>query len=327
MRRREFITLLGGAAAAWPMAVRPEGAPVPVIGYLDGRAGTPDIGSAAALRAGLADAGFTVGKNVAIEYRWANNQANRLRALAVDLVKHEVAVIVAAASLAPALAAMEATSTIPIVFIYGGDPVRHRLVASMNRPGGNLTGMTFLTGELAGKRLDLLHQFVPQTTTIGFLAGTPNFILYTEQTTEILAAGRALGVEIVILECRSDRDYDAAFATLLRRGAGALLRGAFPLPNTGKVIALAARHGIPTMYTQRESAAAGGLTSYGASARALYRALGSQYVARILKGAKPADLPVQQPTIFEFVINLQTARTLALTVPPTLLAIADEVIE
>jgi len=206
----------------------------PVIGYLDGRAGAPNARATAALRAGLTEAGLVDGTHFTIEYSWGGTQPPRLRSAAEELVTREVAVILAAASLGPSRAAMAATSIVPIVFVYGGDPVKDGLVASMNRPGGNVTGVTALATELAGKRLDLLHKLVPNAMTIGFLSGTPGYVSYVEQTTEMLAAGRALGLQIQIVECRDDRDYDAAFAALMRSGAGALILGSFPLPNIGQ---------------------------------------------------------------------------------------------
>jgi putative tryptophan/tyrosine transport system substrate-binding protein len=247
--------------------------------------------------------------------------------MAEDLVKREVAVIVTAASLGPTRAAKAATSVTPIVFVYGGDPVSDGFVASMNRPSGNVTGLTALTTELAGKRLDLLHKLVPNVETIGFLSGPKSYVGYPVQTAGILAAGRGLGLKIAIVECRDDRDYEAAFATLVRRQAGALILGAFPLPNLFKVIRLAARNAIPTMYQERSFVTGGGLISYGTDIGALYRQAGAQYVARILKGTKPADLPVVQPTRFEMIINLKTAKLLGLDIPVQVLALADEVIE
>jgi putative ABC transport system substrate-binding protein len=326
MKRREFMTVLGGGAAAWPRGARSQQR-LPVIGFLDGRAGTANSNVTNPLRSGLAEAGLVDGTHYMIDYLWGGTQTPRLRAAAQELVQREPAVIVADASLGPIRAAMLATATIPIVFFYGGDPVKDGLVTSLNRPGANVTGITALNGELAGKRLDLLHKLVPSAKTVGFLSGTPAYVSYVTQTSEMQAAGRALGLQIQIVECRDDRDYERAFAALMRGGAGALILGAFVLPNIVKVIPLAARYAIPTMYTQRPFAVAGGLISYGTDGRALDRLFASQYVARILKGEKPSDLPVQQPTKFELVINLQTARTLGIEVPPMLLGLTDEVIE
>jgi putative tryptophan/tyrosine transport system substrate-binding protein len=250
-----------------------------------------------------------------------------LRDLAADLVGRQVALIVAVGALGPALAAKAATSKIPIVFMFGGDPVKEGLVATFGRPGRHITGIVTLTGELANKRLDLLLKVVPQARKIGFLSGTRNFLAYEEQTTAMLGAGRALGVEILIAECRSDRDFEAAVAKIAEGGAGAMILGSFVLPNLDKVVPLVALHKLPTIYPFRSLAEAGGLMSYAADRIALFRRLGSAYAARILKGEKPADIPVEQPTKLELVINLKTANALGLTIPETLLATADEVIQ
>jgi len=326
MRRREFIAGLG-SAAAWPLVARAQQSAVPVIGYLDAYGPRPKSFAVEAFRKGLADGGFAEGANLFIEYRWAGGNFRRLPDLAADLVGRQVAVIVAVGVAGPALAAKAATSTIPIAFLIGGDPVEIGLVTNLNRPGGNITGINTFTSELASKRLDLLLKVVPQANKIGFLSGTRDYLAYEEQTTAMLAAGGALGVEIMIVECRNDRDYEAAVAKMAEGGAGGMILGSFALPNLGKVVPLAALHKLPTIYQSRVFAPAGGLMSYDADVRALYRRLGSAYVARILKGEKPAGIPVEQPTKFELVINLKTAKTLGLTVPPTLLAIADEVIE
>jgi putative tryptophan/tyrosine transport system substrate-binding protein len=326
MKRREFIAGLG--AAAWPLATRAQQRTMPVIGYLDFFAPQPRDPYLEALRAGLADGGFVEGTNLFIEYRWAGGNSARLPDLVADLVGRQVAVIVAVGAMSPVLAAKAATSTIPIVFNFGGDPVKDHLVASLNRPGGNVTGITGFTGELAGKRLDLLLKVVPQANKIGFLSGTRFTLAYEEQTTTMLAAGRALGVEIMIVECRNDRDYEAALAKMAEGGAGGMILGGFVLPNLNKVVPLAALHKLPTIYPYRGLVRVlGGLMSYDADIPALAYRLGSAYVARILKGAKPVDLPVEQPTKFDLAINLKTAKALGLTVPPTLLAVADEVIE
>jgi putative tryptophan/tyrosine transport system substrate-binding protein len=328
-RRREFIAGLWGAAT-WPLAVRAQQAAMPVIGYLDffaPRPREPRDPYLEALRAGLADGGFVEGMNLFIEYRWAGGNFMRLPDLVADLVDRQVAVIVAVGAVAPALSAKAATSTIPIVFFYGGDPVKDHLVASLNRPGGNVTGINAFTGELAGKRLDLLLKVVPQVNKIGFLARPRFSLVYEEQTTAMLAAGRALGVEIMIVECRDDSDYEAAMAKIAEGGAGGMILGSFVLPNLNKVVSLAALHKLPTIYPFRALARAGGLMSYDADILDLTRHVGSAYVARILKGAKPADLPVEQPTKFDLVINLKTARALELEVPSTLVALADEVVE
>ena len=225
------------------------------------------------------------------------------------------------------LVTKRATSTIPIVFQFAGDPVKYGLVASLNRPGGNITGMTQISTELAGKRLQLLQEMVPQTNAVAFLTGTPNYISYREQTSLMLQAGQELGLQILIVECRDDRDFEQAFVTMIERRVGALILGTFPFANLIKVVALAARHSIPTMYPGRLLVVDGGLVSYGPDLRMTYNQLATQYVARILKGTKPADLPVQQSTKYEFVINLKTAKALGLTIPETLLATADEVIQ
>jgi putative ABC transport system substrate-binding protein len=268
-----------------------------------------------------------VGRNLTIEYRWGNEDPRRLPVLAADLVRRQVALIVAVgAELAP-LAAKAATSTIPIVFSYVGDPVEDGLVTSLNRPGSNVTGMASFGTELGGKRLALLQQMVPGVKIVGYLSGDASDLYYERLRSSILAAGRALGVEIMIVECRSDSDYEAAFEKMVRGGAQALFVDVFLFSKLDKVISLAAFHKIPAIYPYRGLAQAGGLMSYDADNRRTARRLGSAYVARILKGAKPADIPVEQPTKFALVLNLKTAKTLGLTVPPALLAIADEVIE
>ena len=331
MRRREFITLLGGAAAAWPLAARAQQPAMPVIGFLHSQA--PELYSpmVAAFHDGLKQAGYVEGQNVAIEYRWAESQDDRLTPLASELVRRQVTVIFAAGGASPALAAKAATSTIPIVFAHGADPVKLGLVASLSRPGGNVTGVTFLTLELPGKRLDLLRELVPQATRIAYLSVDPSGPLTTtaeEAIRDTLTAARKLGREIIVLTASSERDFDSALLAAIQRDAAALVVGAFPLfiSNRAKLAALAERHRLPTMYPEREFAVDGGLMSYGASVITNYRQ-GGAYVGKVLKGARPAELPVEQATHFELVINLKTARALGLTVPPNLLALADEVIE
>jgi putative ABC transport system substrate-binding protein len=320
MRRREFIAGLG-SVPAWPVVVQAQ-RPLPVIGILSildsGMRPIPILMDE--LRAGLAEAGFIEGKYLFIEYRGGTFQ--QLQSMAADLVRQQVAVIVAVGG-APLLA-KRATSTIPIVFYYGGDPVKDGLVASFSRPGGNVTGMTGSTTELAGKRLDLLLKMVPQARKVGFLSvfNAPKLV-----TTEMLAAGRALGVEIMIVECHDDRDYESALAKMVEGGADAMILSNITLPNLEKVVPLAALHKLPAIYPFRELVRAGGLISYAADPIGSGRRLGSAYVARILKGEKPADLPVEQATKFELVINLSTAKALGLTIPETLLATADEVIQ
>ena len=322
IRRRAFIAGLG-SAAAWPVVARAQQPPVPVIGFLDWASPRPNAGQIVAFRQGLAEAGFIEGRNLAIEYRWANGQLTRLPALAADLVSHQVAVIVAVSATSPALAAKGATSTIPIVFENGDDPLRVGLVASLNRPGGNVTGVTSFNTELGGKRFSLLRDLVPQATTVGFLSGNSK---YEEQRSQILASALALGRQVIMVETRGDGSSEAAFRTLAEREAKALIVGNFTFRNDKQILALAARYKIPTIYPRRGYVAAGALMSYGAVNPDLFRQVG-QYTGRILKGAKPADLPVLQPTKFEFVINLKTAKALGLTIPETLLATADEVIQ
>jgi putative ABC transport system substrate-binding protein len=327
MKRRDFIVLLGGTIVGWPRAARAQQPVMPIIGFLD--SGEANAYRVAAFRQGLADAGYIEGRNVAIEFRWANAQFAQLRPLADDLVRHQVALIVAAAAGTSGLAAKAATSTIPIVIATGVDPVRFGLVDSLNRPGGNVTGLTYMANELAGKRLDLLHELVPNVTTIAYLAGGQQFALEQEDTSNLLAAAQTLERKVIVLECRRDSDLDAALAALSQRRAGALIVGLFPLAwnNRRRIIAFAARHKIPAIYPGVGFTRAGGLMSYAAPDWALFRQVAVDYVGKILKGAKPADLPVQRPTKFEFVVNLATAKALGIDIPPTMLALADEVIE
>jgi putative ABC transport system substrate-binding protein len=324
MRRREFMAGLGGAAA-WPIAARAQQAAMPVVGFLELFGPAPPL--LEAFRAGLAEQGFVEGRNLIIVYRWAGGNLQVLRELTSDLVRRQVSVIVTRDFAGAALAAKAATSTIPIVSLFGGDPVALGLVTSLNRPGGNLTGIVTLTSELLSKRLDLLLKLLPQAKKVGFLSGTRNYLAYQEQTTAMLDAGHTLGVEIMIVECRDDRDYAAALAKMVEGGADAMILGSFALPNIDKVVPLAALHKLPTIYPTRLLARSGGLMSYDAEPIDLIRRLGSYYAARILKGAKPSDLPVQQPTKFELVINAKTAKALGLTIPETLLATADQLIE
>ena len=326
LKRREFITLLGGAAAAWPVAARAQQPAMPVIGYLNLGSPESDTPRLTGLRRGLNQSGYVEGRNLVIEYRWAGNQADRLPALAADLVQLRVAVIVAAGVL-PALAAKAATTNIPIVFLVGADPTQLGLVASLNRPGGNLTGVNVFVGELGAKGLALLHELIPSATTIGFLENPNNPVL--ELTTrDVLAAAPVVGLKIQILKASTDREIDAAFASLIQARTGALLVGGDIFFNNRieRLVELAARHAIPTMYLTREFVAAGGLISYGISLTEQYRQVGL-YTGRILKGEKPADLPVIQATKLELIINLKTAKALGLQIPDRLLALADEVIE
>ena len=326
IRRRRFVTLLGGAVAAWPLAARAQQAAIPVIGYLNLGSPESDVSRLTGLRRGLNQTGYVEGRNLVIEYRWAANQADRLPTLSADLVRLQVTVIVAA-GLLPALAAKAATTSIPIVFSVAADPVQFGLVASLNRPGGNLTGFNGFVGELGAKGLALLHELVPSTATIGFLEN-PNNPVFEVTTRDVLAAAPAIGLKVQVLKARSDREIDAAFVSLVQARTGALLVGNDLLFNSRfeQVITLAARHAIPTMSSWREFVVAGGLISYGTSLIEQYRQVGL-YTGRILKGEKPGDLPVQQETKLELIINLKTAKTLGLQIPDRLLALADEVIE
>jgi putative ABC transport system substrate-binding protein len=325
VKRRTFITLLGGAAA-WPLAARAQ-QPMPVIGYLSSRSPDDTRHLLAAFLRGLNEAGYVEGQNVAIEYRWALGQYDRLPAMAAELAGRPVAVLVATGGEPAALAAKAATSTVPIVFATGGDPVQLGLAASYNRPGGNATGINFLTATMEAKRLGLLHELVPQATAIGVLVN-PNFPLAETQLRDGQEAARTLGLQVHALRANTDREIDVAFETAAREHIGALAVAAAPFFDTrrGQLVALAARHAVPAVYQFREYAAAGGLMSYGIDPLDAYRQVGI-YAARILKGAKSAELPLLQPTKFEFVINLKAAKALGLTLPSGLLSIADEVIE
>jgi putative tryptophan/tyrosine transport system substrate-binding protein len=327
VRRREFITLLGGAAAAWPRTARAQQPSMPVIGVL----GT---GSAAVyherltlIRQALAEAGFTEGRNVAMEYRWAEAQADRLPALAIDLVGRRVNVIIATGGLQAPRAAMSATNTIPIVFSTDGDPVKQGLVTSLNRPGGNATGVTVFSASLTAKRLDIVRELVPTAKVFAVLVN-PSGAQASDQIQDAEETVRPLGFDVRVLQARSEAEFEPALAALAGVPDAALVVASDPLFNARRetVVALANRHRIPAIYGRREFATAGGLVSYGANLAEPYRLMGT-YVGRILKGAKPSDLPVAQPSKFELVINLKTAKALGLEVPAKLLALADEAIE
>ena len=327
MRRREFVRFAGSVVIAWPFAARAQQKTMPVIGFLSGTSPGPYASNVAAFRQGLSETGYVEGQNVAIEYRWAEGHYDRLPALAADLVGRKVDAIAASGGSVSVRAAKSATSTIPIVFTSGDDPVATGLVASLARPGGNLTGVSFLDVELNPKRLELLSELVPQARVIILLVN-PNNSNADRIMREAQDAARAKGVQLPILKAGSESEIDAAFATLVQLQAGALVVAGDPFFNSRReqLVALASRHAVPTIYAWREFPDAGGLISYGASFTSVYRQLGI-YAGKILKGAKPSDLPVEQPTRFELVINLKTAKALALTVPQSLLARADEVIE
>jgi ABC-type uncharacterized transport system substrate-binding protein len=327
MRRREFITLIGGAAVAWPIAARAQQATMPVVGILGNGSPQSDAFRVAAVRQGLIEAGYVEGRNVAFEYRWAEDHYERLPVLAADLVRREVAVIASIGGITSAMAAKRATATIPIVFEIGGDPIKLGLVGSLNRPGGNITGVTLLIGTLVPKQFEILHETVPNTALIGFLVNPTNVDTET-QTKDAQAAAESLGQKMTIVQAHTDSELEAAFITLVQQRADVLVVGADPFfaNRRAKLVELAARQKMPAIYFLREFAAAGGLMSYGTSIIQAHRIVGL-YAGRILKGEKPADLPVQQSTKVELVINLKTAKALSLTVPPQIVARADEVIE
>ncbi len=328
IRRREFVVALGGAAVVWPRSARAQQQPaMPVIGFLNGGSTDGYAPMVAAFRQGLKETSYIEGQNVAIEFRWAGGQYDRVPAMVAELVRRQVAVIVANTPGAPEVKA--ATTTIPIVFLTGNDPVQIGLVATLNRPGGNVTGVTTLNVEVAPKRLELLHELIPAATVVALLVNPTSPTSLAETTTrDTQGAARTLGIELHVLHASTEPDFDTAFATLAQRRAGALVIGPDPFFNSEieQLAALALRHAVPTIYEFREFAAAGGLMSYGGSLTDLYRQAGI-YTGRILKGAKPADLPVQQSTKVELFLNLKTAKAFGLTFPLSLLGRADEVIE
>ena len=326
MKRREFITLLGGAAT-WPLAARAQQPAMPVIGFLRNTAATGSKPIVTAFFQGLKEAGFVDGQSVAIEYRWADNQNDRLPALAADLIRRQVAVIVAA-GIPAALAAKAATTTIPIAFEVGADPIEAGLVASLNRPGGNLTGVTTVNVELAPKRLELVHEVLPTTRSIALLVNPTSPFNAERLSTDTQIAARTLGLQLYVLHASTESDFDTVFASLVQMRAGALVinNDAFFLSRIEQLAALTVRHSVPTISAYREFTAAGGLMSYGGSLTDAYRLTGV-YAGRILKGDKPADLPIQQATKVELYINQKTAKALGLTVPQALLSRADDVIE
>jgi putative tryptophan/tyrosine transport system substrate-binding protein len=327
MRRRDFFKVVAGLTTAWPLAARAQQQAIPVIGFLNGRWPTEATHLIAAFLEGLKEAGFVDGQNVTIKYQWANGEPDRFPALVTDLINSKVALIVTSGGVTGAIEAKKGTATIPIVFLSGEDPVRLGLVASLGKPGGNATGFNLLSGELGGKRLGLLHELVPHAKMIAVLINS-EWPSSASWQTDVEGAARALGLPIQQLQANSERDIDRAFTSMAQSGVDALLVGAGPFFDSrrNQLVALAAKAGIPAAYESHSAAAAGGLMSYGASVAAGYHELGV-YAGRVLNGERPTELPVMQPTKFELVINLKTAKVLGLTVPPSLLARADEVIE
>jgi putative ABC transport system substrate-binding protein len=327
MRRRDIIVLLGGAAASWPLATSAQQPTKPVIGFLGVRTPEFDAVMLSDFSRRMRERGYVEGTSVAIEFRWAGGQFDRLPGLAEDLVRRRVNLLVTSGGTAAARAAKAATAAIPIVFIIGDDPVQFGLVASLNQPGANITGVTNFNGALAAKQLGLLREVVPKATVIALLVN-PNEPASDSQISDAERAARAAGQQLIVLKATTEPEIDAAFATLVRQGVGALLLGANPFFATraSYLFALAARHSMPTMYWRSELAKAGGLMSYGAYIGEQYRQAGI-YAARVLRGEKPADLPIVQPTRFELVFNLKAARALGLEIPPMMLALANEVIE
>jgi putative ABC transport system substrate-binding protein len=325
MRRRDFITLAGGGAVAWPLVAHAQQAAMPVIGFLHSGSPEPNARRLAGFRKGLSDAGLVEGKNVAIEFRWAQGKDDRLPELAADLIRQRVAVIATLSSTTAAVAAKAATSTIPIYFLIADPPVELGLVTSLNRPGGNATGITTLAAELAAKRLSLLRELVPQAASMAALI-KPSHPSAKPVTQSLQATARTLGVQLNVLEASSDHEIEAAYAALKPRAALLVATDPFFFVRRAQLVALSARHAVPTIYDSREFAEAGGLMSYGPNHVNLWAQAGT-YVARILKGEKPSDLPVTQAALFEMVINLKAAKPLGVAVPPSMPALADEVIE
>jgi putative tryptophan/tyrosine transport system substrate-binding protein len=328
LKRRQFITLLGGAAAAWPLAARAQQPAMPVVGFIHAGSAATSRLHTTAFRQGLNESGYVEGRNVTIEYRWAEGRPDQYPKLVADLIRQKVNVIATGANTPASRAAKAATSTIPIVFGVGDDPVKLGLVASLARPGGNATGVNFFIAELAAKRLGLLREMLPGAARMAVLVNPANKTTTESTVKDVETAAPTLGLQIQIFHADTAREIDAAYASLVRQRFDALFVGPSPFFNTRRVqLAIAAaRHAVPTVFAQRDYAEVGGLVSYGANISDTYRQVGV-YTGRILKGEKPTDLPVVQSTKFELVINAQTARTLGLTVPPSLLAIADEVIE
>jgi len=328
LKRRDLIALLGSATVVWPLAARAQQLATPVVGFLDPRSPEANADRVGAFRQGLKDAGYVEGENVVIDYRWAENQMDRLPALAAELVRRRVAVIAASGGPDTVFVAKTSTTTIPIVFAVGDDPVKLGLVASLARPGGNLTGINFFVSELAAKRLELLRELLPQTTRVAVLVNPAEATLTEATLRDVEAAARLIGLQIQVLNASTSREIDTVFATIARERPDALFVGTDPFFVSRRVqlAQLTTLHKVPAIYALRQYAEAGGLMSYGASLTDAYRQMGA-YAGRLVKGTKPADLPVVQATKFELVVNHQTARMLGLTVPPTLLARADEVIE
>jgi putative ABC transport system substrate-binding protein len=327
MKRRDFITLLGGAAVTWPLAARAQQSAMPVIGFLSSRSPGESSGVVAAFRRGLREAGFVEGQNAHIAFRWAEGRNDRLPTLATDLVTHQATVIVATGGGPSAMAAKTATTTVPIVFTFGSDPVKAGLVASFNRPGGNLTGVSWFSSDLGPKRLELLLELAPKTAIIALLVN-PNNAELASQPADFQEAARTLGKQVHIFNASSEKEIDTAFTTFVGQRADALVVGGDPFFTSRReqLVALAARHAVPAIYAAREYVADGGLMSYGNSVADAYRRAGV-YAGRILNGANPADLPVERLSTFELAVNLKTAKALGLTVPDKLLVAADEVIE